>query len=211
MYDQDRRLIRQLLGGEEAAFNEFFAVYFDRLFRFASLRLADEDAARDIVQETMCRALRNLAKFRGEAALFTWLCQICRSQLAEYAERRGRQRRIVVAIDDDPALQAVLESAVAPDANPEEQLQQGQLLGLVQRVLDQLPPRYGDALEWKYVEGVSVEVIAARLDVPHVAAQSLLQRARSAFRTVFAEVAGTAHAFTPSHRGTPRQPVHELS
>jgi RNA polymerase sigma-70 factor (ECF subfamily) len=210
MYEQDQRLIRALLGGEEAAFNAFFAEYFDRLFRFASLRLGDEDAARDVVQETLCRALRNLHKFRGEAALFTWLCQICRSQLADHLERCGRRLRHVVAIDDDPDFQAVLESVAAPNADPAEQLHQGQMLRLVQLVLDRLPSRYGDALEWKYVEGVSVEVIAARLQLPHVAAQSLLQRARSAFRTVFAEVAGTAQAFTRTVQQAP-QPAHEAN
>jgi RNA polymerase sigma-70 factor (ECF subfamily) len=190
MYEQDRRLVHGLLGGDETAFNEFFSQYFDRLFRFAVLRMADEDAARDVVQETLCRALRNLRKFRGEAALFTWLCQICRSQLAEHAEQRSRHLRHIVAIDDDPAVQAMLESIAAPDADPAEHLQRGQLLQLVQVVLDRLPARYGDALEWKYVEGVSVEVIAARLDLPRVAAQSLLQRARAAFRSVFTEAAG---------------------
>ena len=34
-------------------------------------------------------------------------------------------------------------------------------------VLDRLPHRYGDALEWKYVEGRSVEEIGERLGIGH--------------------------------------------
>ena len=49
-------------------------------------------------------------------------------------------------------------------------------------VLDRLPGRYGDALEWKYVEGRSVEEISERLGIGQTAAQSLLARARVAFR-----------------------------
>jgi DNA-directed RNA polymerase specialized sigma24 family protein len=55
-------------------------------------------------------------------------------------------------------------------------------------VLDQLPTRYGDALEWKYGEGLSVKEIATRLGVGPKAAESLLTRARQAFRDAFATV-----------------------
>jgi DNA-directed RNA polymerase specialized sigma24 family protein len=57
---------------------------------------------------------------------------------------------------------------------------------LVRLTLDQLPARYGDALEWKYVEGLSVKEIAVRLGVGPKAAESLLTRARQAFRDAFA-------------------------
>lgn len=193
MSSEDRRLIERLLKGEDAAFNEFFAQYFSRLFRFAVTRLPDEEAARDVVQETLCRALRNLRSFRGEAALFTWLCQICRSQLSEYFERHARYAKRFVPVEDDPAIQAVLDSIAAPAADPAELSHRNEILRLVQVVLDRLPPRYGNALEWKYVEGVAVEVIAGRLGVGHAAAQSLLQRARLAFREMFEELYGATN------------------
>ncbi len=63
---------------------------------------------------------------------------------------------------------------------------------LVQSVLDRLPARYGDALEWKYVEGHSVEEIGARLGIGHTAAQSLLARARVSFREALEKVFGSA-------------------
>ena len=59
-------------------------------------------------------------------------------------------------------------------------------------VLDRLPARYGDALEWKYVEGRSVEEIGAELGIGHTAAQSLLARARVAFREALEQVFGAA-------------------
>jgi RNA polymerase sigma-70 factor (ECF subfamily) len=65
---------------------------------------------------------------------------------------------------------------------------------LVQVILDKLPVRYGDALEWKYVEGLSVDEIAQRMNLQHGAAQSLLQRARLAFREMFEELYGASHA-----------------
>ena len=51
--------------------------------------------------------------------------------------------------------------------------------------MDPLPPRYGDALEWKYIHGLTVKEIAALLEVGPKAAESLLTRARQAFRDGF--------------------------
>lgn len=194
MYFEDRRLAERLLKGEERAFNEFFNTYFSRLYRFAVTRMSDDDAARDIVQQTLCRALRKIDTYRGEAAMFTWLCQICRSQLSDYFEHQGRQAKRFVPIEDDPQIQAALETMAAPDTDPELTARRGEVSRLVQVVLDRLPPRYGDALEWKYVEGISVEEIATRLGLQHGAAQSLLQRARLAFREMFEQLYGASHA-----------------
>jgi DNA-directed RNA polymerase specialized sigma24 family protein len=52
----------------------------------------------------------------------------------------------------------------------------------VMRVLKSLPERYAVALEAKYGDGLSVEDIARQLGLTAIAAQSLLGRAREAFR-----------------------------
>jgi RNA polymerase sigma-70 factor (ECF subfamily) len=62
---------------------------------------------------------------------------------------------------------------------------------LVRSLLDRLPSRYGDVLEWKYVEGLSVDEIGAELGIGHTAAQSLLARARVAFREALETVFGS--------------------
>lgn len=191
---EDRRLAARLLKGEEQAFNEFFHTYFGRLYRFTLTRMRDEDAARDMVQQTLCRALRKIDGYRGEAALFTWLCQICRSQMSDYFEQQGRYARRFVPVEDDPQVQAALDAMAAPGTDPALIARRSEVARLVQVVLDRLPPRYGDVLEWKYVEGISVDEIAGRMGLQHGAAQSLLQRARLAFREMFEQVYGASHA-----------------
>jgi RNA polymerase sigma-70 factor (ECF subfamily) len=56
---------------------------------------------------------------------------------------------------------------------------------LIQVALDQLPTHYGDALEWKYVYGFSVDEIAEKLGIGFEAAQSLLARAKRAFQEIY--------------------------
>ena len=63
---------------------------------------------------------------------------------------------------------------------------------IVEATLDSLPGRYGEVLEWKYIDGLSVTEIAARLGVGAKAAESLLTRAREAFRDAIKELFGAA-------------------
>lgn len=189
MAPSDLALARRLLAGEEPAFEEFFAAYFPRLYRFARLRLGgDEDAAEDVVQTTLIRALDKLHTYRGEAELFTWLCTFCRWEIAAWFERTGRTADVSLA-DDRPETRVVLDAITALSRDdPESELHRRELSQLVQTVLDHLPGRYGDALEWKYIEGLSVQEISGRLGLGYKAAESLLTRARQAFREGFALV-----------------------
>ena len=182
----DVALARRLIAGDESAFDEFFDRYFPRLFRFTLPRTGfNEDAAEEIVQRVLIHALAHLESYRGEAALLTWLCALGRNEINAWRERQGRLREVSF-FDDRPEMRAALDALAAVDtADPEAALRRQELSGLVQLTLDHLPARYGDALEWRYMQGMSVTEIAERLGVGYKAAESLLARARAAFRDAF--------------------------
>jgi RNA polymerase sigma-70 factor (ECF subfamily) len=182
--DFDGALARRLRARDEQAFNEFFEDYYPRLFRFALMRLLDEDAADEAAQATMVQAVRSLRTWRGEAALFTWLCAICRNEIAAVARRTARRPTTSLA-SDDPYVRATLESLATYAAGPDSALERADVGRVVQVALDHLPPRYSRALAWKYLDDVSVREIAARLELTPKAAESLLTRARDAFREAF--------------------------
>ena len=72
MTEIDQELVRRLLRGERAAFDEFFNEYYPKLYRFVKRRMpADAAACEDVAQATLCRALESLRGYRGEAALKT--------------------------------------------------------------------------------------------------------------------------------------------
>ena len=190
----EAELVERMLAGDERAFDAFFSSHFPRLYRFALPRLGgDVEAAREVVQASLGKAMRKLASFRGEAALFTWLCQICRREIADHIRAHRRHADRVVLMDDRPELRVAIEALEAPEEydllKSSERAETGQL---IKSVLDRLPARYGDALEWKYVEGHSVQEIGAKLGIGHTAAQSLLARARLAFRLALEQVFGAA-------------------
>lgn len=184
---EDKALVLRLLKNDEQAFSAFFDENFARLYRFALPRMRhDAEGTKEVVQQTMIKAIRHVGKYRGEAALFTWLCAICRNEISDWLQRQGKYEQRVVLIEDHPEIQAAVDSFQAPAAErPEREFERLEGARLIQVALDRLPPKYGNALEWKYVEGYSVKEIAARLGIGHEAAQSLLARAKRAFEEVY--------------------------
>jgi len=179
-------LVSRLLDGEKTAFDAFVDEYYPRLYRFAFRRVgADPDVTQDVVQSTFQKVLPKLSRYRGEAALFTWLCSFCRFEIAAFW--KARNRIAPELIDDGIEIRAALESLAATDGGPEAELERKELAQMVRVALDALPIRYGNALEWKYLHGWSVQQIADRLGLSLKATESLLTRARAAFAVAYGE------------------------
>lgn len=191
-HSEDWQLAQRLLAGEEKEFSRFFRENYPRLYRFALTRLnGDADAADEMAQRTLCRAMRKLHLYRGEASLFTWLGRLCRNEIYDYVESLRRQGRHVVSADESADLRAALESLPADAASdPLGAARTVELSRIVHRVLDFLPERYTDVLRWKYVEELDVPTIAGRLSMTTHAAESLLARARRSFRDGWVRVTG---------------------
>jgi RNA polymerase sigma-70 factor (ECF subfamily) len=184
----DRELVRRMRAGEEAAFDAFFDTYYPRLYRFALSRVGREDAAEEIAQATMAIGIRKAGTWRGDAALFTWLCTLCRHEISGFCRRDNRPE--VHVFDDEPEIRAQLEALASRADGPQQALERRDLARLVQLTLDYLPGRYGDILEWKYIHGLTIQEIASRLGGTTKAVESMLTRARDAFREGFAALSG---------------------
>jgi len=183
---QDRSLAARVAGGDQEAFDVFFKEYFPRLFRFTLARANnDPDLAEEIVQRTMCIVVRKMGTYRGEALLFTWLCQICRNETVALFRQRRIEMSEDLPIEDHPAVQAALESMHASDDRPESAQRRDEIAHFVKTTLEHLPTKYATALEMKYVQGCSVAEIGEALGVGTKAAESILSRARTAFKDGF--------------------------
>jgi RNA polymerase sigma-70 factor (ECF subfamily) len=173
---EDLKLVERMLAGEEKAFETFGERCFKAVYRFALARLhGDRDLTLEMVQTATVKALSKLDTYRGEASLPTWLCSCCRNEILMHWRRR-RAAPTEVELDED--METAPGDAFTALLKQEETHR-------VHLALDLLPEHYARALEWKYVERVPVDEIAARMGVQPKAAESLLTRARHAFRTSY--------------------------
>ena len=183
---EDLQLAKAIIDGNETVFNNFFTDYYPRLFRFIMSRISgDRDLSDDFAQQTMCKAIDNMASFRGEAALFTWMCQISRSIIHAHFVKEQRRGKIVIPMADTEEMRDILDTVAISENQQPEQITSNQELGqLIAEVMDNLPNSYGDLLEWKYVDKLSVSEIADKTNTTMISVQSSLARARKAFKSV---------------------------
>lgn len=188
---EERRLVKRMIGGDEESFNQFFDSYFPPLYRFAFSRLGgDEELVEEVTQNTLCSAIDNLRSWRGEAQLLTWLCAICRREIALHFRRKKRAPMHVELTEELPEVRAALESLQNAATSPEHQAARAELTSLIHVALDRVPAHYGQALEMKYLEGISVKEIALRMESTPKAVESMLTRARIAYRDALSALLG---------------------
>jgi RNA polymerase sigma-70 factor (ECF subfamily) len=73
---EEQTLIARVLDGDRAAARTLYESHVQRVHRLVYRLCGDEDLTHDLVQDVFVRAFDQLPRFRGEAALSTWLHRI---------------------------------------------------------------------------------------------------------------------------------------
>jgi RNA polymerase sigma-70 factor (ECF subfamily) len=169
MPEVDAALIAAARAGDRRAIDELLARYEERIYRFGLRMCGDAESAREVLQETMIAAFRNLPGFRGQASLSTWLYQIARSFCIK--ERRGV--RPTTALDTELADQA---------PTPEDHAHARRIGEALSAAIAELPPEQREVLVLRDVEGLTAEEAADVVGIEVGALKSRLHRARMALR-----------------------------
>jgi RNA polymerase sigma-70 factor (ECF subfamily) len=176
-------LARCVTSGDEDALNALYERYADPLFAFIYHRLegARPEETEEVWQDTLSAALRSLPTYRGQSRFFTWLCSIARHKIADHCRRQSRTTLNLSLVPPEDLIN-LMDNGPLPD---EIVRQQATCLRVVE-VLGQLPLDYRTALVARYADGQSVDNVAQLLGKSYKATESVLSRAREAFRLALA-------------------------
>lgn len=156
-------------------FSAVYAAHAQTVARWAA-RLGGPSAdVEDITQEVFVVVNRRLSEFRGDGRMSTWLFGITAKVAANERRRRKLRHlwfRLVPGAGDD---------APAPADGALEQLEKRERRVLFHRALDRLNERHRRALVLFELEEMSVEEVAAHLELRPGNVRVLLHRARAAF------------------------------
>lgn len=184
--DAESGLVRRLIAGEEAAFDELVRRFGGRLLATARRLLSQEEDARDAVQEAFLSAFKGIDHFTGSAKLSTWLHRITVN--AALMKLRTRRRRPEQSIDDLlPAFDERGEWAsgmVSAPASSDMLLESAEMRALVRRCIDRLPDQYRSILLLRDIEDLDTGEVAEMLGITGNAVKIRLHRARQALRTL---------------------------
>jgi RNA polymerase sigma-70 factor, ECF subfamily len=167
------RLTRRLAAGDEEAFREFHARYFDRLYQFLLvIERGHEDQTREALQQTLLRVARYARVFESEEAFWGWLKVLARSAARDAAriERRylgllrkfafrQRDQPVDLPAGDESFLGAAMEDCLAELNTDDRRL-----------------------LEGKYAEGATVKELSEQTGLTEKAVESRLTRLRRNLR-----------------------------
>jgi len=167
--DGERHWLLRLQAGDESAFQPLLRPHLAALLALARRHCRDPHWAEDLVQETLVRAFRNLATFRGEAALRTWLFRIL-VRLAAEPQRwaRGKAAEPIGDLDVPDHL----------DANADHDAIARELQDRLDEAMERLTLRQRTALHLRAVEGMDYEAIGGVLSCTAVAARMHVLAAR---------------------------------
>ncbi len=161
----------------------------DYLYRYALLKLRDEAAAEDMVQETLLAALSAWARFSGQSSVRTWLTGILKHKILDLFRSRAKEPQYTPASTDPAAELAALEQAlfdatghwVSPPqkwADPEACLDQQRFWEAFTHCLEGLAPLHARVFHLREMEGYGTEEICNELDISSTNCWVVLHRAR---------------------------------
>ncbi|MFY1830422.1 RNA polymerase sigma factor [Myxococcus fulvus] len=172
----DAVLVSAARRGDREALEALLARYSSPVYRFGLRLCGSEDAARDVLQETLVTAFRGLHAFRGQARLSTWLYQVARSHCSR--ERRKEARGGARVSLDAPAARRV----ASPEPALDDVAHARELGAVLREALGTLSASDREVLVLRDVEGLSAEEAARRTGIDVRAHKSRLHRARMRLR-----------------------------
>ena len=172
----DSALVEGLRRHDPAAVQRLSDCCLPSVWRFVYVRVkGDRHLAEDIVGESVLALIRVVSDPSVEIGNPTaWLRSVAAHKVADHFRAAARVQHLIDQAKQSPAV------SDGRDAVKEQELQERR--EEIRQVLDQLPEQTRLALEWKYIDKLSVKAIAERLDITEKAAESVLFRGRKDFR-----------------------------
>jgi RNA polymerase sigma-70 factor (ECF subfamily) len=175
---EELMLIARILSGERDLFHDLSRPY-ERLVYLTALSIVKSDAeAEDVSQESIIKAFRALARFRGEAKFSTWLVSIVLNEARGRLRKTGRM--LLESLDETAKEGEDFTPVLLADWReiPSEALERKELASAIERAVEDLPVIYREVFVLRDQEQLSIGEIAQALGVSTGLAKVRLHRAR---------------------------------
>ena len=171
----DNILLRMVREGDEEAFESLFHRYEGAIYRFCLLMLGDQDAAKDIHQETFFRLYHHSRTGGDVRSIYGWLMSAARSRCLNYLRDQKRQARLA----RDQAVERVVQPDFSTSIDLEHHLREALL---------NIPAHYREAILLFEVEGYSYKEIAELLEIDFHQVKNRIYQAKRALQELLTPI-----------------------
>jgi RNA polymerase sigma-70 factor (ECF subfamily) len=183
----EAQFLERLKAGDATAFNRLVEDRHADIYALLVRLTDDPEEARDLTQETFLQAFRNIAGFRGDADLRTWLYRIAVNQARNrwrWWKRRRRDRTVSLDAPTSDERDTPLSAGLSDDdaRDPEQQALARERETILLSALRTLSRTYREVIVLRDIEGLSYEEVAVALELNIGTVKSRLSRGRDELR-----------------------------
>jgi len=162
-------------------------MYADYLYAYAITRIADDEQARDLVQETFLAALERVNKFEGKSSEQTWLTAILKNKIVDVYRKRSRLQttKSVEVFEGEPQFFDPEMNNWKKEHWPEpfgiegsDPLQNKELKAILRNCMQKLPPLWLAVFTMKHVDDESTTTICTEVKVSDTNFWVIIHRAK---------------------------------
>lgn len=189
-YTDDFSLIREVQGGNHAAFERLVYAHDQRVLKLALRITGSQVDAQDIYQETFLRAFKKLTSFRFECTFSTWIYRIATNVCLDHLRRKRTSKETSAAAVNADGEEYDLLNQVPdnrPPNNPEQQVLGWELGTKMLQALTKLTPRERIVFEMKHYQGLRLCTVSGILNCSEATIKTTLFRATRKLRLHLAD------------------------
>lgn len=175
---EDKELLGRIIKKDERALLRLYKKYHPSVFRYVRSQISNYQTAEELTQDIFINFIEALRDFRFQSSIKTFLFSIARHKVVDQIRKKKIKD---ILFSKMPAFIVEGLKIVFVD----EEIDKKELKVKITKVLDGLPNDYRLILRLKYIEGIKIKEISAKLKMNFKATESLLFRARKSFIKVF--------------------------
>ncbi len=175
---EDLELVAKAKVGDQVAFGKLMTRYRDSIFFMVLKMVHNRDDAEDLTLEAFGKAFNNISNYSADFAFSTWLFKIATNNSIDFIRKKRLQTTSLdhtTTTDDGETTPIAVRDH---SANPEESMVKEQRAAKIRAAIEKLSPKYRSLIELRYLDELSYEEIAEKLDLPLGTVKAQLFRAK---------------------------------
>lgn len=169
------KLLNLITLGDNKAVEVVFRHYQAALYAFIRLRVRDDSAAEEILNDTFMIAFQKTAQYDGTAEFKTWLCGIAKNVCGTWIRKQNTGlARSTIEVDEE-----IFDNLPDPDWDVVSRLESQEMDEILRECIDSLPITHREAFFWTWFEELPLEAVSERLCCPVGTIKSRLFNARA--------------------------------
>jgi RNA polymerase sigma-70 factor (ECF subfamily) len=178
--DEDQVLVKKILEGKKASFEELMRKYNKRIYGFIFRMIRDEEVSAELTQDFFIKIYRVLDGYNFEYKFSTWAYRVCRNMVIDYVRKNQAQ---VDSLDDETVTQKqMLESENYVREDGFENMAREELNQCVWKMVDRIPLKYRELILLRYLQGLKYDEIAEVTELPAGTVKNRIYKAKELLR-----------------------------